>query len=159
MSSHEHTKEHSLANHTKKEMSTAAATTVHERESSSIQMAGQPLTSSSMPTRPTTNHHRSCLKHRPDGVDQQQHHDPSHVSPQKDETGRLSAGGGGGGHPTTGRVSFAHAALNDPSILNSPDVMEKSRRSALFAKKARELRLAELHYFKDHARDREAAEE
>ena len=151
MNSNEQKKEHSLANHTKKETNTAAST-VHERESSPIQMARQ------------TRNHRSCLKHRPDEIYQHQHNDQLNVSPEENETDRLSAGG----HHTTGRVSFAHAALNDPLFfqnstvniqLNNPDVIERKRRSALFAKKARELRLAELHYFKDHARDVEPTDE
>ncbi len=82
-----------------------------------------------------SNINRSCLKH------------------QQTDNGRLS----------TGRVSFAHSSLNDGKILapsqSQIDSIEKKHRSDTFAKKAKELQLAELHYFKDHARDKEPIDE
>ncbi|CAF1262366.1 unnamed protein product [Rotaria sp. Silwood1] len=92
-----------------------------------------------------TSIHRSCLKHR---SNQQ-----SNISTENVETHRLSSG----------RVSFAQTPLNDGKILvksqSQNDFVEKKRRSAIFAKKAKELQLAELTYFKDHARDKEPIDE
>jgi hypothetical protein len=63
----------------------------------------------------------------------------------------------------TGRVSFAQATLTDGKIVltsqSQNDLIEKQRRSAVFAKKAKELQIAELNYFKDHARDKESIDE
>jgi len=86
---------------------------------------------------PNTN--RSCLKHR---------------QTDNGETGRLS----------TGRVSFAYSTLNNDGKILVPsqsqiDSIEKRHRSATFAKKAKEFQLAELTYFKDHARDKEPIDE
>lgn len=88
-----------------------------------------------------SNIHRPCLKHK------------SNQQIENGETGRLSSG----------RVSFAHPTVNDGKIpipsqsqINSN---EKNLRSATFAKKAEKLRLAELTYFKDHARDKEPIDE
>jgi hypothetical protein len=86
-----------------------------------------------------TNLHRSCLKTRTED---------NHT-----ETVRLS----------TYRVSFVHQNLNDGKILLTPqsqiDLGEKKRRSDMFMKKAKELQLAEITYFKDHARDKEPIDE
>lgn len=84
-----------------------------------------------------SNIHRSCLKHR------------SNQQIDTGETGRLSAG----------RVSFAHNGKSLVPSQSQIDSIEKKRQSATFAKKARELRLAELTYFKDHARDKEPIDE
>ena len=91
------------------------------------------------------NSQRPCLKHQPK------------VSPEDGETGRLSSG----------RVSFAHAVVNDGKTLQESQVTsqpqndsnDKKRGSAIFAKKAKDLQLAELTYFKDHARDAEPPDE
>ncbi|CAF1123277.1 unnamed protein product [Rotaria sordida] len=87
-----------------------------------------------------TSIHRSCLKHR---SNQQ-----SNISSDNNETHRLSSG----------RVSFAQTPLNDGKILIN-DFVEKKHQSAIFAKKAKEFQLAELNYFKDHARDKEPIDE
>ncbi|CAF2758554.1 unnamed protein product [Rotaria sp. Silwood2] len=92
-----------------------------------------------------TSIHRSCLKHR---SNQQ-----SDISSKNGETHRLSSG----------RVSFAQTSLNNEKNLiksqSQNDFLEEKRRSAIFAKKAKELQLAELNYFKDHARDKELIDE
>ena len=90
-----------------------------------------------------TNTHRSCLKHQPKRQS------------ETIETGRTSIG--------TGRVSFAHATGSDGKILlpsqSQNNLIDKKHRSDVFAKKAKELQLAELTYFKDHARDKELIDE
>jgi hypothetical protein len=106
----------------------------NKRENSRVKM-------NNLPNGQTTSH-RPCLKHQPK------------VSPDNGETGRLS----------TGRVSFAHAVVNDgktSQVTSQPqnDSNDKKRRSAIFAKKAKDLQLAELTYFKDHARDAEPPDE
>ncbi len=84
-----------------------------------------------------TNHYRSCLKNRS----------------EDNQTVRLS----------TYRVSFVHPNLSDGKIhLTSQsqiDLGEKKLRSDMFIKKAKELQLAEITYFKDHARDKEPLDE
>ncbi len=90
----------------------------------------------SIPIKQSDNH-RPCLKHQ--------------VTDHPPDTGRLSSG----------RVSFAHANSTDGKLFSpSPlDSVEKKHRSDTFAKKAKELQLAELTYFKDHARDKEPMDE
>jgi hypothetical protein len=87
------------------------------------------------------NIHRSCLKNRPN---------------QQSDNGEIV-------RLSTGRVSFAHATLYDGKILvtsqSQIDSIEKKCRSDTFAKKAKEFQLAELTYFKDHARDKEPIDE
>jgi hypothetical protein len=89
-----------------------------------------------------TNHHRSCLKHR-----------PHQSSENHDKSCRSSSG----------RVSFAHSTLNDGKILltsqSQTDFGEKKRRSDMFVKKAKAFQLDELAYFKNHARDKEPIDE
>ena len=86
---------------------------------------------------------RSCLKHQ------------TNRRTENCETGRSSIG--------TGRVSFANGTTADskmPLTSQSPkDLLEKKSRSDMFAKKAKELRSAELNYFKDHAQDKEPNDE
>ena len=120
------------------------------------------LSSSSSTTIKQTNTHRSCLKHRPDGSYQRENNCQPITMPQDDGTAGLSTGGN-----TSGRVSFAHAPLSDGRISQestftlptNSERTEKQRRSIMFARKARELQLAEFTYFKEHARDIEPPDE
>lgn len=140
-----------------------ASTLITGRDYSQIKVSrlanAQPIASSSMPV-VQTSIHRSCLKHRPDGSYRREKNCQPSLSHRDDETGRLSS--------TSGRVSFVHPALSNGQLLPestsrqlrlNADPLEKKRRSAIFAKKAKELRLAELNYFKDHARDMEPTDE
>ena len=89
-----------------------------------------------------TNLYRSCLKNR-----------SSHPQSDENQPSRLS----------TYRVSFDHSNLPDGKIhvksQSQIDLNEKKRRSDMFVKKAREFQLAEINYFKDHARDKEPLDE
>ena len=155
---------HPLSSLAKRDINTSPLIT--GREYSQIKVnrlaTGQPIASSSIPI-VQTNTHRSCLKHRPDGSYLRENNCQPSLSLQDDETGRLSSTEGN----TSGRVSFARPALSDTPLLPEStikvplpaDPLEKKRRSAIFAKKAKELRLAELNYFRDHARDFEPTEE
>ncbi|UJR13429.1 hypothetical protein I4U23_000443 [Adineta vaga] len=86
---------------------------------------------------------RSCLKHQ------------TNRRTETIEPARSSIG--------TGRVSFANGipvdSKNPLTAQSTKDLIEKKSRSDTFAKKAKELQLAELNYFKDHARDKQPNDE
>ena len=115
---------------------------------------GQTITSSVKDESRTK--YTSCLRHRPDGIYFEKHHCQPDTSAANRENDRSSTNG-----HTPGRVSFAYVPISEALVVRQSttetqsncDPTEKIRRSALFVKKAKELRLAESTYFKDHAQD------
>jgi hypothetical protein len=114
----------------------------HHRESKEKKLSKDMINEKSFPIK-QTNHYRSCLKANRS----------SHQQSNENQPVRLS----------TYRVSFVHSNLPDGKIhvtsQSQIDLNEKKHRSDMFVKKAREFQLAEISYFKDHARDKEPLDE